>query len=105
MIILLVLLGLESYFQILKRKMFEPKISFPIFGRLCLNRSDSLRSTDPVDRRARLCMCARRSTARVDRALVSTLCLFRSTESADRFPPTVRNMTVGGRPARSCQKV
>ena len=107
-IILLVLLGLEPYLQILKPKCFKPKISFPIFCRLCINRSDRVRSTDPVDRRARLCKCARRPTARADRALVSALCLFRSTESADRFPPTVRNMTVGGRPARStgsCQKV
>ena len=94
MITLLVLLGLEPYFQILKQKYSNQK-NF-LFSRLCINRSDKVRSTDPVDRRARLCMCARRPTARVDRAFVSALCLFRSTESADRFSPTVRNMTVGG---------
>ena len=66
---------------------------------------------EPVDRPGRPtctnCVCARRPTARVDRTPCSLLCLFGSTGAVDRSPPTVKNMTVGDRRARStgsCQK-
>ena len=56
------------------------------FCRVWFFRSDRSRSTVRVNRRAQLCMCARRPTARVDRAPYSALCLFGSTGRSTLVP-------------------
>ena len=97
MIILLGVLGLKPYLQKPQTKKIKPK--FPShFSADSVKQIWQRPVERPLHRRAKLCMCAHRPTPRVDRELVSALCLFRSTERPTVLPPTVRNMTVDGRP-------